>query len=394
MKKICFIVQRYGLEVNGGAELHCRQLAEHLTRDYDVTVLTTKATDYISWKDVYKSDEELINGVSVKRFPVEYSRDIEAFRKINRSYAEGKIVTKSQELEWLYAQGPVVPGVIEYLSLHSEEYDTFIFFTYLYYPTVLGLPYVHDKAILIPTAHNEPCIEMSIYQEVFKLPRAIFYNTLEERYLVQFCFGNYNIRDDIGGVGIELFTGVEPEKFKEKYGLEDYIIYVGRVSEGKGCDELIHFWNLYKKNNPNESTKLVLLGKDDMRVKENEHIRFLGFVNDEDKMNGIAGARCLVLPSRYESLSIVVLEALSLKVPVVVHGSCPVLTGHCHRSNAGLYYNGFNEFAGVMNYLFTHEEVRKRLGEFGKQYVEENYRWPMIVRKLKQLIEYVSERRA
>ena len=80
MKKICFIVQRYGLEVNGGAELHCRQLAEHLTRDYDVTVLTTKATDYISWKDVYKSDEELINGVRVKRFPVEYSRDIEAFR--------------------------------------------------------------------------------------------------------------------------------------------------------------------------------------------------------------------------------------------------------------------------------------------------------------------------
>lgn len=57
-KKICCVVQRYGMEVNGGAELHCRQISERLTPFYDVEVLTTKAIDYMSWKDEYSEDEE------------------------------------------------------------------------------------------------------------------------------------------------------------------------------------------------------------------------------------------------------------------------------------------------------------------------------------------------
>ncbi len=49
--KVAFVVQRYGLEISGGAELHCRWVAEHMNKHWEVEVLTTKALDYITWKN-------------------------------------------------------------------------------------------------------------------------------------------------------------------------------------------------------------------------------------------------------------------------------------------------------------------------------------------------------
>ena len=49
MKKIGIIIQRYGKNVNGGAEVHARMIAEQLMNKYDVTILTSCAQDYISW---------------------------------------------------------------------------------------------------------------------------------------------------------------------------------------------------------------------------------------------------------------------------------------------------------------------------------------------------------
>ena len=52
-EKIAFVNQRYGLEVNGGSELLCRQMAEKLSEIYDVEVITTCALDYVSWENHY-----------------------------------------------------------------------------------------------------------------------------------------------------------------------------------------------------------------------------------------------------------------------------------------------------------------------------------------------------
>ena len=82
-KKILFVVQRYGLEVNGGAELHCRQLAERLKDEYDVSVLTTCAIDYVTWKNEYKEGIEHINGVKVIRKKVDFERNQKKFNKIS-----------------------------------------------------------------------------------------------------------------------------------------------------------------------------------------------------------------------------------------------------------------------------------------------------------------------
>ena len=391
-KKICFVVQRYGLEVNGGAELHCRQLAEHLLRsgkDYDISVLTSKAIDYMTWKDEYEGNED-INGIHVIRFSVTAPRKQAEFDSINGEFFEGRL-SRAREREWIEKQGPAVPGQVQYLRDHKEDYDVFIFFTYLYYPTVLGVKEVADKAIVIPTAHDEPFLRMKIFDDVFKKPAGFFFNTDEERTLIHQKYGNQHILNDLGGVGVDLPETVCPERFKKKYGLDRYIIYVGRIDEGKNCHILFDFFQEYKKRNKND-LKLVLAGKAVIPVPKHPDIISIGFVEDEDKFDGIAGAELLVLPSEFESLSMVVLEAMSVNTAVLVNGKCPVLKGHCTKSNGALYYNGYYEFEGCINYFMSHEEIKSVMVQNAKRYVEENYQWDVIVRRLDTMITQVMDR--
>lgn len=391
MKKICLAVQRYGLEVNGGAELQCRQMAEKLVPYFDVTVVTTKAIDYVTWKNEYTEDEEVLNGVKVIRFSSDKERNVDTFGKINQAFVEGRFTTDEEEMNWIDEQGPVCSQLIQYLKDHKDDYDAFLFFTYLYYPTVIGLSEVKEKAILIPEAHDEPFLRMKPYKKLFTSPKAFFFNTEVERQLVHQKFHNESIKSDIGGAGVEILSEVNADAFKDKYNLhDDYMVYVGRIDSGKNCDVLFNYFEKYKERNHNE-LKLVLMGKSVIPVPERDDILNLGFVSDEDKFNGIAGAKFLVLPSQFESLSIVVLEAFSLDVPVLVNEDCEVIKNHCLLSNGGLYYHGYFEFEGCVNYLLEHPDICKKMGINGKKYVDENYRWNIIIDKLAKLIDYVSE---
>lgn len=384
MEKICLVVQRYGLEVNGGAELQCRQFAEHLIAYYQVDVVTTKAIDYMTWKDEYKQDRVNINGVNVIRFSVENERNIDEFNEINKLIYEGGIPL-NREKEWIEKQGPKVPKLCTYLRKHKDEYRAFIFFTYLYYPTVIGISEVADKAILIPEAHDEPFLKMNIIRNVFSLPKAFLYNTEEERQLVNQKFHNQDIPSELGGVGVDLPEDINAERFKKKYGLDKFIVYVGRIDEGKNCNQMFTYFQEYKKRNSGD-LKLVLMGKNVIDIPKDDNIVSLGFVDDQDKFDGMAAAEILMLPSRFESLSMVVLEAMSVDTLVLVNGKCTVLKGHCTKSNGALYYNNYYEFEGAVNYLLSHPEETDIMKENAKAYVHDNYRWDVITRKLNELI--------
>lgn len=388
--KIAFVVQRYGQEVNGGAELHCRQLAEHMAQEFEVEVITTKAVDYITWKNEYEADEEMLHGVLIRRFSVEKERSLKEFDDITRKAFADKENIESG-LEWMRQQGPYAPSLVQYVADHKEDYRVFIFFTYLYYTTFTALPSVKEKAILIPTAHNEPPIYLRIFDRLFHLPAGIFYNTREEKRFIERKFYNPDIYDNAGngGVGVDLPEDINSGRFYEKYGQDFYLLYIGRIDISKGCEELFHYFSEYKRRNPGP-LKLLLMGKPVMEIPDHPDILSLGFVDDRDKFDGLAGAKALVVPSQFESLSMVALEAMSLSIPVLVNGRCDVLRGHCSRSNGGLYYESYHEFEGALRYFLGNDEVRARIGENGAAYVAENYKWNVIVSRLKDLIEQVA----
>ncbi len=387
MNKICFVIQRYGLEVNGGAELLCMMLAERLKDLFEVDVVTTKAVSYMTWEDEYKNDQEVINGVNVYRFSVTRPRVKEVFDEINGKFLTGQL-KECDEQEWIDKQGPYSPKLIEYLKNNNNTYDVFIFLGYLYYPAVMGMACVKDKAIFMPLAHDEPFLRIRKIRKEFYMPRAFFFNTEEERKLVRSKFLNYDIPYLIGGSGVVIPQSINSIRFCEKYNINNYIIYVGRIDEGKNCHEMFDFFLKFKKEHPSD-LKLVLMGKPVIDIPEDDDIISLGFVSDDDKFDGLMGAKFLLLPSKYESLSMVVLEAFSLGKPVLVNGNCEVLKAHCEKSEGGFYYKKYIGFESKMNILLNNPELCKMMGENGQKYVKKNYQWDVIVSKLSKLIEYV-----
>ncbi len=390
--KICFVVQRSGLEVNGGAEVLARQLAEQtaLLTDHTVEIATTKAIDYVTWKNEYEKDEEELNGVLIHRFPVVNERDQDKFNKFTAKMLEAGDNVEIQE-EWMRLQGPETPALIEWLSANKENYDCFIFMTYLYYTTYYGLKAVGDKAIFIPTAHEEWPIHLKMFEEMFRLPKFYYYNTIEEKILVNDLFPwtkDYPDNNGTGGAGVEVPENVSAEGFRSKFGIEgDFMIYVGRIDENKCCPELFKYFREFKDRNKDSDLKLVLVGKEIIDVPKSDDIISLGFVSEEDKYNAIAASRFLVLPSHFESLSIVVLESMFLSHPVLVSGKCDVLRGHCRRSNAGLYYRDFYEFEGSVRFLLREKEISQQMGRNGRDYVDENYSWKNIVARLDRILK-------
>lgn len=387
-KKILFVVQRYGLEVNGGAELHCRQLAERLKDEYDVSVLTTCAIDYVTWKNEYKEGIEHINGVKVIRKKVDFERNQKKFNKISAKLNNEKD-NINLGIEWQEAQGPHSSELIKYLENHKDDYDVIIFLTYLYYTTYFGLKVAPEKSILIPTAHDEPPIYYSIFNETFNLPKAILYSTTTERDFVNKRFKNDYIESDIVGLGVDVNENAQDIDLEKTFGIkDDYVVYIGRIDESKGCKEMFEYFLEYKKAY-GSNLKLVLAGKSAMEIPRNKDIVTLGFVSEDEKVNLIRKSKLLILPSKFESLSLSTLEAMYLKVPVLLNGKCEVLKQHAILSNGGLYYENKWEFIETLDYLIKNFEITERMGENGRRYVDKYYKWDAIIKKLKEAIKYV-----
>lgn len=377
MKKVAFIVQRCGPEVNGGAELHCFQAALRMSRHWETEILTTCALDYVSWANHYPAGIEHVEGITIRRFPVDQPRDIKKFNRLSEDiHRRLHTVSMEEQHAWMRAQGPLSPALAEYVTQHKNHYDRFIFFTYLYATTYFILPLVREKAWLVPTAHDEWPIYLSMWQSFFTLPKVFLFNTIEERDFLKRLFAHAALEGPIAGVGIEPQGPISPEAFRTDYNIHDpFLLYVGRIDASKGCEALFRCFIELKHRYPSP-LKLILLGKAVMPIPAHPDIISLGFVDDRTKWNALAGCEWLVNPSPHESLSMVVLEAWRTRKPVLVTQACDVLVGQCRRANGGLWYDNYAEFEYIINNI--DDSIKQSLGRRGYAYVMEHYTWEAI----------------
>ena len=386
--RAAFVVQRYGKEVNGGAELLCRQIAERLAARMDVDVISTCAIDYVSWKNEYPPGVTEDNRVLVHRFPVSKERDIERFNQLSNAIYPRRTSASMEECErWMIEQGPYVPEIWKYLYTVRDRVNALFFFTYLYATSYFGLPGVREKAILVPLAHDEWPIYMPIWDSFFELPKGFIFSTPEEKNFLRQRFPHAYLEGPIIGVGIESPMDVNADRFRQQYDISSpFLLYIGRIDPSKGCDQF--FANFLALKQSGYSGKLILLGRAVMAVPEHPDIVVLGFVEDHVKWDAIAACDCLVMPSPYESLSMVLLEAWVLGKPTLVNSRCDVLVGQSRRSQGGLWFESEDEFIAAIKSIDTF--TRNQLGIQGRAFVKANYTWDRIISQYIDILEMMN----
>lgn len=389
-QRLAVVVQRYGAEVTGGSESLARAVAGGLAEEDEVTVFTSCAVDYVSWSNILPPGESVEGGVRVRRFEADEQRELASFNRFSEDlYA--RVPSRDEELEWLHRQGPYVPQLVEALRREAPGFDAVIFFTYLYYPTWAGLAAVPERSLLVPTTHDEPPLRFSIFKEMFERPAAFGFLTSAEEALVRSRFDLRGRPGEVAGVGIDLDFPVDVPAFRRRHGLSHpYALYAGRIDAGKGCAELIEFFARYAAEHA-AAPELILIGSLAMELPERPGLRYLGFVSEADKRSALAGAEVVLCPSQFESLSIVLLEALSHRVPVLVNERSPVLKEHCVRSQAGLFYENADEFVLALHRLLIDRDLRTAMGTSGRRYVEDGYAWPAVLARYRRLIDAAAQ---
>ena len=387
--KLAVVVQRYGADIAGGSEAHCRLIAERLAVHHDVTALTTCATDYVTWDNARPAGISVEGGVRIHRFPVAHPRALKRFADLSDEVFDGHAQAE-REREWFHENGPDVPALIDHVRAHGADYDLVLFWTFRYATTFFGLPHVADRAILVPTAEEDAALELSVLRDFFALPAGWLFLTPEEQTLVGLRAGKTLEPSRVIGMGLDPVPAPGPRPTLPGTNGR-YLLYLGRIDRNKGCHTLFEYFQAWAETHPDIT--LVMAGPAKMTVPTHRQIVPLGYVSDADRDALLSHAEVLMVPSPYESLSISLLEGWNHSRPALVNGLCSVLDGQVRRANGGLPYRSAREFAAALDYLLVHDAERRTLGQQGLAYVDAEYRWPTVMARVESLLDAVRARR-
>jgi glycosyltransferase involved in cell wall biosynthesis len=387
--RIAIVAQRWAPEMVGGSEALAWQYAELLSEDFEVDLLTSTALDYITWENALPEGAERVGGVTVRRFATAFTRGEYFFtldRKVRADWATTGTTSERAARFWTTAlqeevikfQGPWCPGLLAHLDANADEYKAVVLATYLY-PTSYFASSRFDarKLLMAPTLHDEPMAHLPVYKRYRERIARFLWLTNAERSLASRLWGVE--QGEVIGMAIDAATA-KPESMPHPY-----LLYCGRIDALKGVDQLLAWFALYRAARPDSNVKLVLTGKDSLGLRKMPNVEFLGFVSEERKLALMAGALAFVQPSRYESFSIVALEAMAQGTPIVVNGHCAALAEHVVASGCGSAYRDRGEFDAAIDALvsmspaareedaqrarayvasrYTREQVRKRLAD-------------------------------
>ncbi|MCB8984064.1 MAG: glycosyltransferase family 4 protein [Ardenticatenaceae bacterium] len=389
MNHVTFVTPWFGPDIPGGMEAETRRTIAHLqAAGFNVEVLTTCIRDFhTDWgKNHHRPGVEVVDGVTVRRFPV-LPRDKTAFDAVNWRLMKGLPITPEEEQIYIYEMFKC-PALFDHIRQTCQD-TIYFFIPYMFATTYFGAQICPQRTAVIPCLHDESYAYLSLYRSVLPQVHTLVLHVESERALADRLFGpaGSQVRAVIGE-GVDTDWHGDAARFRARFGLEaPFVMYVGRRDAGKNVPLLVDYWQQYVQAAPTDM-KLVLIGPGDVDLPPAAagHVVDLGFVSRQEKYDAYAAAAVLCQPSINESFSLVVMESWLAETPVLVHGRCAVTREHCQKSNGGLYFSSYPEFAATLDYLREHPPAARQMGRNGRKYVLAHYQWPQIIEQYKQII--------
>jgi len=203
------------------------------------------------------------------------------------------------------------------------------------------------------------------------------------------------------GINPDDFSETDVQGFRKKHGLGNhpFILFLGRLNSIKGPDLLLEAFCRGQEAWP--EWHLVFAGPDggllDSLKKSSaasavrSRVHFVGYVGGKEKSAAYRSAKLLVIPSRQEAMSMVVLEAGITGTPVLITDQCGF--NDVSVVNGGIVVpTSVEGIQKVLIEILKDAEKRRSMGRNLKKYVEDNFTWKIAMEKYLQLYRMILER--
>ncbi|MDO5760109.1 MAG: glycosyltransferase family 1 protein [Bacteroidota bacterium] len=293
------------------------------------------------------------------------------------------------------------------LPIYCKKYKIDLFFSPENYLPKVDIPTictVHDLNFM----HNDAFIGNAMHQKYYLkyFPK----NAIKASSIA--TVSEYSKQDIIKTLGIEeekitvvysaanacfdSCTNVDIQAIKQKYTQgEDYFYFVGAISKRKNLEGIFSAFDIFKQENLNNKTKLVIIGnkkwwKGDIEqayniMKHKDEVVFTGRISSEEISKIAQGSIGLVFPSFFEGFGVPIIEAFQNNTAVITSNNTSLIE---IASDAALLIDPYNNnaIAKAMTTLYNNPSLRQELIEKGKQRAK-FFTWDKTAQRIWSIIE-------
>ena len=269
----------------------------------------------------------------------------------------------------------------------------------------LGKPYVLSAhGMLEPWALAQKRVKKLVYRflvERSNVAGAACLHALTRREAEQ--FKRFGARSPIAIVpnAVECPADATGELFLDRYPVlngKRIVLFLARLHPKKGLDLLLSAWASMSARFP--GAHLVIAGPDSEGTEARlrgvvatshleDSVLFTGMLRGAMKWSALAAAEAFILPSSSEGLSVGVLEAMGMGLPVLITHACnmPEVASHC----AGWVVEPtLEQVRGALEKLLRNTpETSRSIGRCGAMLVQSRYSWPVVAQQMAEVYDWV-----